>query len=751
MRWKWLFVLAVFCLGVSTPSATAEGIYDFNIDQPLDGITKYESWMRLEVTVTSRDQPFSGEIELGTEPEQMSSRKARFTQPLTLQDGEQKRVFFDLPAEMIMNNLQLRLIEDGRTVKSEKLRMSYPKDGVLVGVLHSGDNAFHFLATNQTGTRLRMPYLVQNVNPESMPTQPWLYQNLSMLAIGGNDIVKLSDEQMEAIKLWVKSGGIVILSAGPGQQKGVERFSDILSIDRPSGGKIAAEHGLRPYLSEKNIPQLDIPVYSHELPLFVSKKSGEGIVLFVNYDVTEEPLASSQYNAQLWQSVFQKHGIQERITDGVYFDQLGRPMLELSKMIPKVKTPNPLIMTGVWVAYVLAVAPVLYFLLRRKERRQWAWGIIPVSAILLGSGMFLLVKPTVAADNYSHSVTRVQLLDKDLAYAMTASSFLPISGGDFHIEVKPDMTAIPLSIGRNDYELDGRLENDRRDDGSKLSFERVPYLTPRHTVGFGFLRNVGNLDVQLYVQGDRLLGRIKNNSIYSLDQTFIEIGLQRIPIGLLGKGREKSIDVKLESLYLPRQPYADGEETPEQRLSRMQDAVISYGNSNKVRVVGINQAPLPIFSLNMFHEASYYNVITQNVELQANQNGDITYPFGMLSVNFHEAKGDIDSNRYGLWEISKGSVTFALQMGRAINFADRVIVPLDHSMFRPFQKEVFHQKSGKWKPIKREQRLILGSEFHEYLTPEGAILIRFSNPAEQRLSFSMPFFQVEGKERGLYD
>ncbi|MEJ8546074.1 hypothetical protein [Brevibacillus borstelensis] len=749
MKWKWLLALIAVCLGAVSAPAAAEGIYDITVNVPLDGIVKYDSWMRLEVAVTSRDQPFSGTVELRKDAYRQKTRNVVLKQPLTLQEGEKKKVVFDLPAEMMMNDWKLQLVENGRTVKSEKVRLPYPRDGIIIGVLHSGDSAFHFLAMNQSGPGSGGPYLVYNMTPESMPDVSWLYNNLDILALGGKDISTLGDRQVEAIKLWVKQGGILILSAGSDQQKLLDQFSDFLPLKSREQGKIIATEGLRPYLLEKNIPAFDIPVYDKHQPLFVSRKTGEGLFLFVNYDVTQEPLASWQFNAQLWQSVFQHHGVQNLLTNTGYFDQLGRPSLELSRQIPQVRTPDPIMMAGLWVLYAFIVAPGLYWLLKRKDKRQWAWGIIPGAAILLSTGIFYLGKPMVVSEDVSYAVTKVRLLDKQTAEATTASSFLVVGGGNFDIDVKPGTVAVPLSVGRNDYQPDGMIGEGS--DGSLLSFQNVPYLTPRQTVGFGMLQDTGQIENHLQVQGDRIIGSIKNDTMFSFDQSYLEVGLQRIPLGSLQKGEGKNIDVKLESLYIPRKPFAEEEETPARRVRRMQDDVLAYGGDKAIRIKGVNQDPLSPFALKLPHREHHWNVITQNVQLEPDASGHITFPFGMLRVDIHEVKGDFDSNSAGLWELSKGSVIFSLKLGEAFQTADQLTVPLDHSMFRPFEKEVFHQKSGKWMALPRGKRLVVGKELREYLTPDGSILIRFSNPGEQRLALPMPYFQVEGKERKKHD
>lgn len=53
------------------------------------------------------------------------------------------------------------------------------------------------------------------------------------------------------------------------------------------------------------------------------------------------------------------------------------------------------------------------------------------------------------------------------------------------------------------------------------------------------LRDTGQIETHLRVTGDRITGSIKNDTVFSLEQTYLEVGFQRIPIGSLKKGRER--------------------------------------------------------------------------------------------------------------------------------------------------------------------------------------------------------------------
>ncbi|TGV23654.1 hypothetical protein EN829_044970, partial [Mesorhizobium sp. M00.F.Ca.ET.186.01.1.1] len=118
--------------------------------------------------------------------------------------------------------------------------------------------------------------------------------------------------------------------------------------------------------------------------------------------------------------------------------------------------------------------------------------------------------------------------------------------------------------------------------------------------------------------------------------------------------------------------------------------------------------------------------------------------YGLLNVELLETTGDYDSINGYLWQLGKGSITFELRTDMTNLDLKRLLVPLDHSSYRPFRVEYFQQKSGKWRLVDRGTKLVLDRELQDALTVNHTLLLRFSNDGPSRLSLPVPFFQVEG-------
>jgi hypothetical protein len=749
--WKWFLVLALACFGFFPQPASAEHQLDISFSTSLGGLMKYDQWTRLSVTLLNDSEPISGTLELGTDEMEQQHYQSSYRQPFSLQKGEMKEYHFDIPVEILMRgSATIRVLREGKVLQTEKLLPIRPRDERIVGVLDSNQNAFHFLAmgSEQRSGFRSVPFIVQQLDPENLPEESWILKNLDILAIGNVEAEKISERQLAAMKEWIHRGGIVIISAGPQSGEILRRFQDILPIAPGESGNRTNLRELSKYTGETRIPFASIQVYNQNLPLFLSKQTGAGVLLVANYDVTAEPLASWQYNRQLWENVLVKHRVLESIEKRNDRLAVDFGLLRYSNFIPDVSTPSVIWIIVIWLAYVMVIAPLLSFILKRAERREWAWGIIPVSALVLSAGVYLIGRPLVVKEDTSFIVSSVRILDDQLAEVKTGASFLTVSGGDFAVKTAKGFLSLPLDSKRNDLAVDGRVAADGTDGTKEISFENVPYLTVRQAFASGLRDDIGSFSAALTVRGDRLQGRVKNNTSFDLQELRIDLGMQRIPLGSLKKGEEKRIDAKIGKYYLPDQSIQSLQQpfTKEQQISLMKQEIMQGYFPGQIHLVGTCTDDLRILAAQREIKRHAWNVLHQTVQLAPGDNGKIVYPYGLLSTNVESTEGIFDAKSPGLYEIAKGSVTFGLQVAQPNVKAERVQIPLEQSPYRPFRKEIFHAKSGQWKELGREQGVDLQAELHEYVNRDGKILIRFSNPTEQRLSLPEPFFQMEGEE-----
>lgn len=741
---------ALLIVGSVPQLAAAEEHVDISVEMPLEGHVKYTQWTRLEVEVNNHlPEPFVGTLLFG--PDNMDySYQPLYRQPLSLPPKEAKTYQIDVPTEILMNGRsEVRVMQGDELVAAESLLPLHPKEGSVFGVVNPIPSAFHFMGMGgDSAAGGTMPFTVQHLSPAALPEESWILKNLDVLAIGNISSTDISDGQLAAIAEWIKRGGVLVLAAGPGDEQLMERFQELIRI--PAGNS-----GIRTDLAElsqlagvRSLPFNQLSVYNRDYPLVVAQKMGIGTVIFANFDVAEEPMASWQHSHQLWQKVFRDHKVMEIVRAKEERPAMDHSLTTLSRFMPGIHMPSVGWIIGIWVIYLLVIAPGLYVVLKRKDRRQWAWGIIPAAAILLSIGVYLIGRPMVVKEDTSFSVSTVRILDKSLAEVQTSASFLTVTGGDYQVEAENGVLAIPRVTSNNGMNTDGGVLSTGEGNRKLISFEKVPYLTIKQALASGLLRDLGAFDTQLTVRDGHLVGTVRNETNFDYAEVYVDLGMQRFPLGAMKQGEEKQLNEPIELYYAS--PDALKGDVP-QRVDTWEAYVaemkqdLTQSSAFVTRITAIHEEALPTLRMNHAGQHHYWNQITQPVQLTPGEDGSILYPYGTLPVHIVNQEGNLDSRYPNIWDIAKGSVTFGLQVDTTLQIK-RLEVPLEQSPYRPFKKEVFHAQSGQWRELQRDERLTITS-VAEYVNRDGMILIRFTNETEQRLSLPQPFFQVEGVEK----
>ncbi|MGO0061548.1 hypothetical protein ACTID9_16250 [Brevibacillus fluminis] len=747
--WKWMLVALILITVLPVSTAKAENQVELSVDLALGGIVKYSQWTQIIVTMTNHGEAFAGQLELG-EKEGARHGTAVLSQSMQIGAGETKQLAFTIPGESLqqMSPGYLRVKKEGKEVGKKELPQVRYADSNVIAVLDGGSNTFHFLAGSSIDESQRQRYSVERLNPQLLPEESWLYKNIDALAVGNLPNTALSAKQTAALKEWVKRGGVLILFAGEKGNGIIPAFASELGLGAGAPAAQTQLDEIRKLSGKASLSVDSLPVYDSRKPLFISRESGDGLLLFANYDIGAEPFASWQYNRDLWRAVFSKYKVLERFERSNYQFAVDGTLLRLSQNIPDVKTPWVGTIILIWSIYLIVLAPCLYWGLKKLDRREWAWGIIPISAVLLTVGVYLVGRPFIVSTDTAFHVNTIDIADDQFAEVQTASSFLAVMGGTFDVRSMSAFQTVPISNHRNGgMTASGICEADHNDN-TMIRYENVPYLSIRQATAMGVKTGIGSFASKLSIEQNRIKGTVTNHTIYPMDELYIQLGRQRIDLGAAKPGETKQVDALLANNYLSQQDFSAGRDqqkrTDAERIKELKDAIADGGQVG-IRLVGINQAALPVMEMEKPHRAHYWNVFHENVTLLPSSTGRIVYPYGTLPIDDTKDAGNVNY-RDGMWVLEKGSLTFTLAVNRAPFTPEKVEIPFDQSVYHPFKKAIFRAKTGKWEELDKDQPLTLEQNLNDYLTIDGKLLIRFSNDTNTPLSMPEPFFQVEGVE-----
>ncbi|MEW9671009.1 hypothetical protein [Ammoniphilus sp. 3BR4] len=717
---------------------------DVSIEVPFHGIYKGGKMVRFSVHVKNHDEPFSGE---------MMVKQLDFVQPQTLSSpkqfqmeaNEEKIVTIDVNSDQLMNGgrqVGVSILQDGKEVDWVPVHGLAPHHEWLIGVIAKDSNAFHFLSMAQPENGRNLS--VKQLEPDAIPDESILMNHLDLLAIGdlSDD---LEEDQINAIKEWIGSGGVLLVSGGKSYETVSKSFGDLLPY-RSSETTLRDISSDLERLTDLKAPVEPVSVLKEAKNLFHTEKFGQGLILTVAYDVTEEPLVSWQGNKTLWHQALNQWLLDAMVRKDMR-PLIDHGLLDVSYMTPGVTPPKFPLIAIIWGVYLLVVTPGLYLFLKRRDKREWAWILIPSLSILLTAGIYMLGKYWVAKEDSVHTVSSIQILDEQQAEVSSAASFLMVEGGTYTVDKADGTTIIPLQIGNPQIE-----EKALSLELGAVQFKKIPYLSMKEVYSHSIRKDIGHIENQLYIEDERIRGKVGNLTSFDLKNVLLTVGMQEIPLGDLPMGKEMQIDKELQRVYVPESSLLDWQREGRflsrwERMERLQRTSYDLnGSSIPVMISGLSEEGIEIFNVRDREEEKYFStMIRQSVALSPLPNGKQIFPYGTLPLRLGETKGNWEGMLGGYY-LSNGFMNFALKVQPNGVGVNRIVVPLNEAPYKPFTKNIYNVKKEQWETLQSDQPFVLsGAEKDAYITPQGEIVLRFIQDSEERVFLPQPYFLVEGE------
>lgn len=413
MRTFWLWV-ALLVLMTAPPAAAAAGV-SLAVEPAFQGYLKEGEWVTVWVEVRSEGEAAAGEVAVRTAPPPGMEHLPRpeYAVPYDLPPGGSVRLAVALPNEYSWP-VTVGLYADGQLAEQRTLSLSWePRHVLLAGVLSDDEAALAALSGLRGGDGVRLVRL----SAETLPDSPTLLGSLDLLAIARYDADRLTDRQLQALEAWVARGGTLLLFGGPEWPRTLGPLpGSLLPVDI-SG---TAEVPLAPLGDLAGVPLEGSGTVSvgplvrgtvliragEPLPgggaagpggtgpeagivLAASAQVGSGRVVYLAYDPAQAPVAGWGGHLVLLDRLV---GLSAGRRPVVATDWRVQDAIQ---QIPDWGMPAVWLVGLVLGGYLIAVGPVNYLVLRRLDRREWAWFTVPLLSVLflgavygMGAGRF---------------------------------------------------------------------------------------------------------------------------------------------------------------------------------------------------------------------------------------------------------------------------------------------------------------------------------------------------------------------------
>jgi hypothetical protein len=238
---------------------------------------------------------------------------------------------------------------------------------------------------------------VLTVSPEDLPPRAEAWGVVDRLVWQDADPARLTPEQLDALTTWVGAGGRLVIVGGQTGLAGVDGLpQDLLpytptaTIDVPSSDLATLVGGLP--AGTAPVPALtgelargSVTAWSDGRPIAAQVPVGQGQVVLLGIDPSTPAVAGAPGAAGMWRRILGP--LSGQALNPLVLQDDSQIVAALNSL-PAVALPDLGLLFGLLALYIVLIGPVNYLILRRIDRREWAWVTMPVLVLVFGIGTY---------------------------------------------------------------------------------------------------------------------------------------------------------------------------------------------------------------------------------------------------------------------------------------------------------------------------------------------------------------------------
>jgi hypothetical protein len=547
------------CLVIGTlmaPVAVAANDLTMEARALLDGHARIGSWMAIEVRIKNDGPPVAGELQIAGGAQGRTRFATAVDQPT--QSDKTYRLYVQPPA--FGREIDVAFVDGATTIAKAKATFAiHDQTQLVVGVVaeRPGDIVGSLdLLPNQNNVA---PQAIA-LDPEDLPDRVEAWGALDRLIWQDVDSSRLTPEQLAAMRGWIAAGGQLAIVGGTAGPSTLSAFPDILLPYRPTSTTDVAATTFAPLLGEIPADTPDVPALSGPLAggqalatigdqtVAAERSYGAGTVTVIGFDPTVEWIGETDLAEGLWRRLLPARG-----SGGPVMSDDSQIVSAVSQL-PSLSLPPIQGLLALLGAYILLIGPINYLVLRRLDRREWAWVTMPVLIAVFAAGAY----------GFGVALRGSELIINEVAIVRgapgatdgTAQVYLGVfspSRGTYQLKV-PGGALLSSPINGDFF----------GGDGSSAALDVIqgdPARVRDLAVGFGTLRTVRAesavtvplVETDLRVEDGRLRGTVTNASDEVLSKPAVVLGGTVAKLDDLAPGASATVDVALQPAMLGQQ------------------------------------------------------------------------------------------------------------------------------------------------------------------------------------------------------
>jgi hypothetical protein len=384
-----------------------------------------------------------------------------------------------------------------------------------------------------------------------------------------------SQKKQEALLEWIYQGGMLIYGGSDNSiaESGVLAEHMPLQLNGPSTIQASSLNkwighegfsGSAPSFSGQLAKDAKMLLESNGSPVIASKVIGSGLIIQTSFSLGDEPFSQMEGMAVVWNLLLEegnkviqaRNNAQQFMGNQSQMDGLVYSIGSSNELFPSFKVSTPLLV-GIIFIYMVLIIPVLYFILKRKDKREFAWWIIPVTAVLTSVGIFAYgAKDRMGPLQVQHTAV-IDVSDDGSGTGYFVESLVSNKSGSFSFKVP---TGTRLTTSTQNQVLESSTApihkiaiNEQDASGSTFHMRDVGFWSVATVYGEMNRKDIGKFESSLQVKDKKLTGNVVNGFPFGLKDVSIWSGSTLIPLGDMAAGETITVDEELKySTVLPK-------------------------------------------------------------------------------------------------------------------------------------------------------------------------------------------------------
>ncbi len=781
-----------------------------DLEAGFDRWVRWGEWYPLRAVLENQGPDFKGRLVAQVVGQENTATE--YGVEVVLPQGGKKEIILSLPVRDMNRKLEVRLDTGGKTVLSEKitLRVANQQD-LLVAVLARDNTTLDHLASLQSANpNFRRRSEVMHLETRDFPEEEAVLGTFGVIVINDMDTTQLSDQQLAGLENWVRQGGTLVIGAGPNwrhtlaalpaglvpfEVSGTKVLNNLSELEKMTGKRLPV--GSATVVTGK--PSGRVAIAAGQVPLLVEKKNGQGKVLFFTLDLALDPIAAWAGNTSLWKQLLDFDNpatISRNIKGSPMFSDPGGGMInEALRNIAALDLPSPKLLAVFLIGYIILVGPVMYLVLKKFDRRDWAWLAIPATVVLVAGAAYTLGFVGKGRDILTQNIAILPLNNQ--TKTVQVDTFMGIfapSKDNYLVEIPGRPLISPMFNYNGNYSyaygpgpqgLAAPIVDARVITGANttIEFNQVNMWTMRSLRYQQEISNPGSITGSLRAVNGRVIGTITNQTPYSLTNNLVlsRLGFQKIAqldpgatvkvdfgsSPLMNQQPGKSVNGPFfwrifnpkQALYSPKPGMAPQQQVRPSRdnLRRQQimEGVFGYEGEwlhEQITFVGWTESPLAAVKVNgRSPKSNYTELVWTPLEL------DYSGPEPELLPGFRpgalvsstQSKG-MGQGPPGINVLMNGSAVYEME----IPFADARMVsaavyfrspPYNPGMWQGAKAQVYNWPNQRWEDIKLKTGGTPLDKLEEQISPTGQVRVKMINNSQNPVEFQSLSLSAKGR------